>query len=320
MEEERDNKRRTVFSSNWSQPNNQLQENGNIVNNGRVLLSNQFPSNPNPNHHHHVTATVVLPARLGGSMAERARQANAPPPPGALPCPRCDSTNTKFCYYNNYNLNQPRYSCKACRRYWTRGGTLRNVPIGGGSRKNNKKGKNGNSKTPSTSSKHSSSTVNVTSQHGHDSSSGQLTTNQQFPFSTPTLHSLTQIGGIGLNLTATNGHNQTHHDQIGSTLMNNLGFHNNNDNNLMSHFPLFDPYGYEGNIGTSFSSTSMVDSRVYHAADPVKMEEQTNLVNVTRPVSGLMSTVNQTNQYYWNNNSDFSGPSSNDNHHDDQLM
>ncbi|KAK8551530.1 hypothetical protein V6N13_119988 [Hibiscus sabdariffa] len=50
-------------------------------------------------------------------------------------CPRCDSLNTKFCYYNNYSLSQPRYFCKTCRRYWTQGGTLRNVPVGGGCRK-----------------------------------------------------------------------------------------------------------------------------------------------------------------------------------------
>ncbi|CAN7095649.1 unnamed protein product [Brassica rapa subsp. narinosa] len=51
-------------------------------------------------------------------------------------CPRCNSTNTKFCYYNNYSLTQPRYFCKGCRRYWTEGGSLRNVPVGGSSRKN----------------------------------------------------------------------------------------------------------------------------------------------------------------------------------------
>ncbi|KAL5839511.1 hypothetical protein ACOSQ4_012119 [Xanthoceras sorbifolium] len=50
-------------------------------------------------------------------------------------CPRCESVNTKFCYYNNYSLSQPRYFCKTCRRYWTQGGTLRNVPVGGGCRK-----------------------------------------------------------------------------------------------------------------------------------------------------------------------------------------
>ncbi|KAK3211128.1 hypothetical protein Dsin_015834 [Dipteronia sinensis] len=55
-----------------------------------------------------------------------------------LKCPRCDSPNTKFCYYNNYSLTQPRHFCKTCRRYWTKGGALRSVPIGGGCRKNKK--------------------------------------------------------------------------------------------------------------------------------------------------------------------------------------
>ncbi|KAK7389785.1 hypothetical protein VNO78_25079 [Psophocarpus tetragonolobus] len=61
-------------------------------------------------------------------------------PQEQLNCPRCNSTNTKFCYYNNYSLTQPRYFCKTCRRYWTEGGSLRNVPVGGGSRKNKKVG------------------------------------------------------------------------------------------------------------------------------------------------------------------------------------
>ncbi|KAK4277506.1 hypothetical protein QN277_015497 [Acacia crassicarpa] len=55
--------------------------------------------------------------------------------PSPPPCPRCSSSNTKFCYYNNYSLSQPRYLCKSCRRYWTKGGFLRNVPVRGGSRK-----------------------------------------------------------------------------------------------------------------------------------------------------------------------------------------
>ncbi|KAF8737568.1 hypothetical protein HU200_014117 [Digitaria exilis] len=59
----------------------------------------------------------------------------SPAPPEAIKCPRCESTNTKFCYYNNYNLSQPRHFCKSCRRYWTKGGVLRNVPVGGGCRK-----------------------------------------------------------------------------------------------------------------------------------------------------------------------------------------
>ncbi|KAL5994987.1 hypothetical protein ACLOJK_025044 [Asimina triloba] len=52
-----------------------------------------------------------------------------------LPCPRCNSMDTKFCYYNNYNVNQPRHFCKNCQRYWTAGGTMRNVPVGAGRRK-----------------------------------------------------------------------------------------------------------------------------------------------------------------------------------------
>ncbi|KAK8981400.1 hypothetical protein V6N11_027822 [Hibiscus sabdariffa] len=61
-----------------------------------------------------------------------------PPHDQAVKCPRCESTHTKFCYYNNYSLSQPRYFCKTCRRYWTKGGTLRNIPVGGGCRKNKK--------------------------------------------------------------------------------------------------------------------------------------------------------------------------------------
>ncbi|KAJ6676913.1 DOF ZINC FINGER PROTEIN DOF1.4-RELATED [Salix viminalis] len=68
-----------------------------------------------------------------------------------LKCPRCDSLNTKFCYYNNYNLSQPRHFCKSCRRYWTKGGVLRNVPVGGGCRKT-KRSKPKQNSTPSTAS------------------------------------------------------------------------------------------------------------------------------------------------------------------------
>ncbi|KAJ4885391.1 Cyclic dof factor 2 [Raphanus sativus] len=57
-------------------------------------------------------------------------------PDKILPCPRCNSMETKFCYYNNYNVNQPRHFCKKCQRYWKAGGTMRNVPVGAGRRKN----------------------------------------------------------------------------------------------------------------------------------------------------------------------------------------
>lgn len=56
-------------------------------------------------------------------------------PDKVLPCPRCNSSETKFCYFNNYNVNQPRHFCKNCQRYWTAGGTIRNVPVGAGKRR-----------------------------------------------------------------------------------------------------------------------------------------------------------------------------------------
>ncbi|KAL2897223.1 Dof zinc finger protein DOF3.6, partial [Bienertia sinuspersici] len=75
------------------------------------------------------------------SMVDRARQAQSHFQKQGQKCPRCDSTNTKFCYFNNYSLSQPRHFCKTCRRYWTRGGALRNVPVGGGSRRTTKRSK-----------------------------------------------------------------------------------------------------------------------------------------------------------------------------------
>ncbi|XP_059671138.1 dof zinc finger protein DOF1.4-like [Cornus florida] len=67
-----------------------------------------------------------------------------------LDCPRCGSTNTKFCYYNNYNKSQPRHFCKACKRHWTKGGTLRNVPVGGARKNKRLKTSNTSSSTTTT--------------------------------------------------------------------------------------------------------------------------------------------------------------------------
>ncbi|XP_020592003.1 dof zinc finger protein DOF3.6-like [Phalaenopsis equestris] len=86
-------------------------------------------------------------AKLDHGASSAQQNTNSPP----LNCPRCDSTNTKFCYYNNYSLAQPRHFCKSCKRYWTRGGTLRNVPVGGGSRKNKRSKKSSQSHRPSSS-------------------------------------------------------------------------------------------------------------------------------------------------------------------------
>ncbi|CAK9140562.1 unnamed protein product [Ilex paraguariensis] len=81
----------------------------------------------------------IKPATRDESQSSNSRRTTTTRPQEQIQkCPRCDSPNTKFCYYNNYSLTQPRHFCKTCRRYWTKGGALRNVPIGGGCRKNKK--------------------------------------------------------------------------------------------------------------------------------------------------------------------------------------
>ncbi|GMN44360.1 hypothetical protein TIFTF001_013567 [Ficus carica] len=89
------------------------------------------------------------------------RRATRPQKDQALNCPRCNSTNTKFCYYNNYSLTQPRYFCKTCRRYWTEGGSLRNVPVGGGSRKNKRSSSTSSSSSTISSSSSPSSNLPI---------------------------------------------------------------------------------------------------------------------------------------------------------------
>ncbi|XP_010253200.1 PREDICTED: dof zinc finger protein DOF3.6 [Nelumbo nucifera] len=163
-----------------------------------------------------------------GSMADRARLAKLPQPEASLKCPRCESTNTKFCYFNNYSLSQPRHFCKTCRRYWTRGGALRNVPVGGGCRRN-KRSKGSSSKSPVTGERQTGA-----------GSTGAISTNScttdmighippppppQLPFMT-SLHHLTDytaadiglnFGGIQPPMAATGGGGGTDMDfQIGS--------------------------------------------------------------------------------------------------------
>nr|XP_009399889.2 PREDICTED: dof zinc finger protein DOF2.1-like [Musa acuminata subsp. malaccensis] len=66
------------------------------------------------NAHHQVCMGDLLPLEEVGSGSSTAQQLQQqerrgrPQPEQAVECPRCQSTNTKFCYYNNYSLSQPR--------------------------------------------------------------------------------------------------------------------------------------------------------------------------------------------------------------------
>ncbi|KAL3618635.1 hypothetical protein CASFOL_037717 [Castilleja foliolosa] len=102
-------------------------------------------------HQRQEMGSETLESMLVCTKSEQQEKKARPADMHAIKCPRCDSSNTKFCYYNNYSLSQPRYFCKSCRRYWTKGGTLRNVPVGGGCRRN----KRSSSSSSSSSSKRS---------------------------------------------------------------------------------------------------------------------------------------------------------------------
>jgi hypothetical protein len=96
-------------------------------------------------------------------LLEEAARARAAAAGARLPCPRCQSRDTKFCYFNNYSVNQPRQFCRACHRYWTAGGAIRNVPVGSGRRKNRAV------LLPSSSAPHAAST-STTDEQGSESS------------------------------------------------------------------------------------------------------------------------------------------------------
>ncbi|CAI0465375.1 unnamed protein product [Linum tenue] len=135
------------------------------------------------------TAAAALAFPIAASMGGSADDAPS------LPCPRCESTNTKFCYYNNYNLSQPRHFCKSCRRYWTQGGSLRNVPVGGGTRKSSSAASSSKRQRASSASAAAVTTTTTTNNNNYsninmDSSASTNTTTSSSSNSTTSMSSL----------------------------------------------------------------------------------------------------------------------------------
>ncbi|XP_027345838.1 dof zinc finger protein DOF3.6-like isoform X2 [Abrus precatorius] len=239
-----------------------------------------------------------------GSMADRARLAKIPPPEAALKCPRCESTNTKFCYFNNYSLTQPRHFCKTCRRYWTRGGALRNVPVGGGCRRN-KKNKRSRSKSPASTEKQtlSSSTSAIPSGGTTHELIGHLPQPTNLPFMASLHQNLNRyaVGNMGLGLREIHGQNDHMGFQIGGAgnsaagggmdqwRLQQISFLNGFESTSAVSYPfqsesIETPSGLVGDIATT--------SRV-SPLPPVKMEE-TAALNLSRsPLS-----VSENNQFY----------------------
>ncbi|KAE8729478.1 Dof zinc finger protein DOF5.1 [Hibiscus syriacus] len=230
-----------------------------------------------------------------GSMADRARLAKVPQPEAPLKCPRCESTNTKFCYFNNYSLTQPRHFCKTCRRYWTRGGALRNVPVGGSCRRNKKK--------KSSSSSSSKPTASSERQCGPISTNAVIPSEitAHLPHQTPHLPfmaSLQSFSQYGTN-----------------SYMNNAILSVGSGNH--QHFSFFEPTNSVYPLQSEYmeASPSMVgetqlvrstssSSRVSQRA-PEKMENNSQGLNLSRSLLGISDQNNQ----YWGGNSwtDLSG-------------
>ncbi|KAH9767704.1 hypothetical protein KPL71_011366 [Citrus sinensis] len=286
----------------------------------------------------------MLPMGSGGgstgairpnSMTERARMAKMPQPETALKCPRCESTNTKFCYFNNYSLSQPRHFCKTCRRYWTRGGALRNVPVGGGCRRNKRsKGRNSRSKSPAVTEGQATAGTSSSSALSSRNIIGRMQNPQQQIPMLPNLHHLSDYNSsdIGLNFggiqipsqgVACNGNdigfqvaNGT--SNSGSILSSGLveqwklqqfPFLSNGLEQVTGLYPfdteIMEPQSYT--IGQLRSKSAALDSEATQFAN-VKMEDNTQSLNLSRNFLGINSA--NDHQYWGTNNnawSDLSG-------------
>ncbi|CAA0817898.1 Dof zinc finger protein DOF5.3 [Striga hermonthica] len=155
------------------------------------------------------------------------------PPEPTSKCPRCGSTNTKFCYYNNYNKSQPRHLCKSCKRHWTKGGTLRNVPVGGGRKNKRPKISGGSKKSTSSALYHAligSPLVHEKTDNNNNNNGGNV---------------ITSSSSSGLN-------SQFHLSSLSafemSTLLNPISYHHHDS------FSAFGPYD-QGNLDSIEEST-----------------------------------------------------------------
>ncbi|KAK6140289.1 hypothetical protein DH2020_025985 [Rehmannia glutinosa] len=270
-------------------------------------------------------------------MSERARLANIPMPETALKCPRCESTNTKFCYFNNYSLSQPRHFCKTCRRYWTRGGALRNVPVGGGCRRN-KRSKSSSSKSPASSGQtNPSSSVNNTTipTNGGGSASNLLNLAPQFPplrFTPSDLTDNNNFNGDHMGLNNYSGITTTPAEPFllgggGALLSSDVGCGNNNNMeqwrlHQIQQFPFLGGldtsssspgiYQFHGGGESGFNMGSGVQMGHNHnhvrpkfsgsmlsqvGGSSVKMEENHPELNLSRQLLGGLQGNDQ-----WNNN------------------
>ncbi|OIW09175.1 hypothetical protein TanjilG_11313 [Lupinus angustifolius] len=261
--------------SNWHQQSNQYHQ-ANVTSNNHELLP---PLPPQPKGSGYGGESI-----RPGPIADQGNQLTkmALPDQVTQKCPRCESTNTKFCYYNNYNLSQPRHFCKTCRRYWTKGGALRNVPVGGGCRRNKKNKRSSSSKSPSSIDKNSSISNSTSATNPLGISTPNLIGRfpQQQSNHQPFMASLQNLNRYSVgNMSNTN----QMEFQIGGRGLTSVG----GGGGVFQHFPFLN--GFES---TSAASYPFQSENVEAPYGLVKFED----LNPSRnPLSGVSEN---NNQYY----------------------
>ncbi|MCL7049871.1 hypothetical protein MKW94_024579 [Papaver nudicaule] len=278
--------------------------------------------------------SVVLTNNINQQAADNSN------PRAVQRCPRCDSSNTKFCYYNNYSLSQPRHFCKACKRYWTRGGTLRNVPVGGGCRKKKRVKKPNSSATPSHNQRDqiigiSKAAATSTNHHGISLFYSNLPSNQlsdvnnltiprtppSFVFSRETLANngynnilQPQFSGLGLNFSSTYLTSGTNIDNING-YKNGFNPISTTSNSLLSDFSLFGTTSPTTLVTSSLEnqklnwsgekeSISIPNTAPYQELPFEVGEDAPRMVSVKVAESVKIEYVNNKNKLDWNSSFD----------------
>ncbi|CAH8299158.1 unnamed protein product [Eruca vesicaria subsp. sativa] len=240
-------------------------------------------------------------------------------PQPQLKCPRCDSSNTKFCYYNNYSLSQPRHFCKACKRYWTRGGTLRNVPVGGSYRKNKRAKRPATATSTAASTMISSSPNNPHHQISHFSSMNHHPLFYGFSDSSKTsssgLESEFLSCGFGLGLP----HHMSHDHTINGGFINNSTankpfllsglFGSSSPSSLLQH--LHKPMNNGGGMmGQSHLQTLESLQDLHGGGNNEDVNKEGKFDQISGNINGFMSPSSLDPSNYnniWNNASDVNG-------------
>ncbi|CAK9181773.1 unnamed protein product [Ilex paraguariensis] len=230
------------------------------------------------------------------------RQQPQQPPPERLKCPRCESTNTKFCYYNNYNKSQPRHYCKACKRHWTKGGTLRNVPVGGGRKNRRLKTSNSTTTTEAASTTNKGNALSVNSQQQNISDVlYQAMIRPQSSFQLDKINSFHGKTLMGSNGAFTGSTISAPQNQNPHFSFSNLSSFDTNPSSIPSSFRSLNEYNYIEKLETMEDSTiTTTTTTTTNTTTPFPTTTSTNIFSQPWQISTSSCMVDMPNYWNWN--------------------